>query len=126
MDIKQCRTCGEAVDDRPNKLFCSAKCKSRYHNIKAWKKREKQRKKMAIIGYTLKKHWKNRKILSKLIPSDTNTTEVSQKVLNKAGFDFFCVTGFEDIEDQDQSLFFVYDYSFVFIDLQNIKITYHG
>lgn len=126
MDIKQCKTCGESVDDRPNKLFCSAKCKSRYHNIKAWKKREKQRKKMAIIGYTLKKHWKNRKILKKLIPPDASTLEVSKKELKNAGFDFYYITGYKPTENNDQSILFVYDYSLTYIDLQTIKITYHG
>lgn len=112
-----CLECGIEKTGRLGKKYCSEKCKSIFNNRIAKAKRDKLKEKTTLTDQVHHILWRNRLILQHF----ENEDQVILKELERYGFRTNFITQFT-LQDDRQSHFHVYDYSYYFIDENTLKI----
>ena len=77
--VKKCNECGEAMNGRSDKRFCSDLCRNVYHNRERISQTQKIREVNTILS-------RNRRILKQCLES--RSTKIPLSYLYKNGFDF--------------------------------------
>ena len=103
MKKRKCPVCGEIMQGRKDKVYCSLKCKSTFHYEKA----REQEQFYFEVDAQLKT---NRKILKQF--NKTGKTTLRREVLHKLGFNPNYFTHYWKSKNGDVYLF-VYDYGFL-------------
>jgi predicted nucleic acid-binding Zn ribbon protein len=112
---RHCMNCGKTLSGRPDKLFCSQRCKNEWHNrINGMEKRRRDRT-FAIL-------WKNYKILELMADSGMRETDMSS--LSACGFNPDFITGFRKLRN-GRADYFCFDiaYNKTEARLYNIRRT---
>lgn len=113
--LKICPVCEiEYEARRLNQTYCSIQCKARFNNYKS------KNKKLTYAAVTEKKNkilWKNREVLSRY-----DGQEVSVETLLDLGFKLRYVTNFYLDQKIKKNVMVVYDYAYIFINENTIKI----
>lgn len=105
MKLRKCKECETPFSGRPEKIFCSVKCKSDYH-------RELRRKTAKAVLDINKILARNRSILFELMGEKAIQKKVLRINLEKKKFNFKYHTHFNE-NNQGKTYFFCYDYAWM-------------
>lgn len=117
--FEKCMNCDRTLDGRPNRKFCTATCKSRYHNKSAWESRMIDKAIRDITGEAHDILWENRNILVQLL--EEGKEQLTKEELEELGFEFNYLTNFSK-KDNKTNLLHIYDCGYYFLDNENVKI----
>ena len=109
--VKKCNECGEAMNGRSDKRFCSDLCRNVYHNRERISQTEKIREVNIILS-------RNRRILKHCLEGRSSKVPVSY--LYKCGFDFNYFT--HQVKDLQGELV-VFCYELGYQQMENDKIA---
>lgn len=115
---RSCRLCKSAFSGRVDKLFCSVTCKSQYH-IKLNKVTMDAASRIDRILH------RNRSILLEIMGKDSNEKRVNRAILDSKKFNFSYITQYF-IDSQNEFVNFIYDFSWVLTDNQEVLIRRIG
>ncbi len=115
---RSCRLCKSAFSGRADKLFCSVTCKSQYH-IKLNKVTMDAASRIDRILH------RNRSILLEIMGKDSTEKRVDRAILDSKKLNFSYITQFY-VGTQNELVNFVYDYSWVLSDEQEVLIRRIG
>ena len=111
-DERFCMNCGARLAGRPDKLFCSARCKNEWHNrIKGDEKRRRERIFSILCN--------NYKILDTMIALEEHNPLISS--LENAGFRPGYITGFRHLKGRNEYHCFDISYNKTEAHLYNIR-----
>lgn len=111
---RKCKVCKTGVSGRSDKIFCSVKCKSNY----AYKLREVTN---LATSATDKILHRNRSILVEMMGTNKVQSKIEREILVATDFNFRYHTQTR-INDQGQTVTFVYDFSWMIFSDQEILI----
>lgn len=109
-----CKLCKTGVSGRSDKMFCSIKCKSDY----GYRLREVTTLATTAIDKILHR---NRSILLEVMGKNTIQSKIKREILDAKKFNFSYHTQTR-INDQGQTVTFVYDFSWMIFSDQEILI----
>jgi hypothetical protein len=115
---RACRLCKSAFSGRADKLFCSVTCKSQYH-IKLNKVTMDAASRIDRILH------RNRSILLEIMGKESMQKQVNRAILDSKKFNFSYVTQFY-VGAQNELVNFIYDFSWVLSDDQEVHIRRIG
>jgi predicted nucleic acid-binding Zn ribbon protein len=115
-NVRQCLECGERIQGRMDKRFCTDQCRSSHHN----KQRRTSLEVCSQINYRLRK---NHKILSKLVRKAP--VSVTRDTLLSQGFHFEYITQ-AVVGEGGLGCWMVYDYGYRSVDDQVYELRYIG
>lgn len=113
MSAKECLECGHQIFGRADKKFCSDACRSTFNN----RARPSLPRLVQKINKTLIKNWE---VLSELNPAETN--KVTQKQLQKKGFDFEYFTQVYQTKE-GKKYHFCYDQGYLLLGDQYVLLV---
>ena len=106
--VRECQACGTTFEcNHRNTRYCSSRCRVRYNNLKATRKRERHN---LIADRHTETHWKNREVLIEYAGKD-----VPLSTLKGEGFDYKFVTAWEQqhVDGKLRMIFYVFDCRFL-------------
>jgi hypothetical protein len=106
-----CCVCGDLITGRPNKKYCSIKCKNLYNNNK--NAQENYSKYVRSINNAL---LKNRRILGSLLTEDSSMIRITRDNLHKRGFRF---KFFTHTHTTKTGRHFIYCYDLAYMSIDN-------
>lgn len=115
---RSCRLCKSSFSGRVDKLFCSVTCKSQYH-IKLNKVTMDAANRIDRILH------RNRSILLEIMGKDSNQKLVNRAILDSKKFNFSYTTQFY-AGNQNEVVNFIYDFSWILSDNQEVLIRRIG
>ena len=107
-----CLNCGTRLVGRPDKLFCSARCKNCWHNRISGEEKRRRDRVLSIL-------WKNYKILETMLELEESAPEI--QALENAGFHPAYITGFRRLKARNEFHCFDISYNKTETRLYNIR-----
>lgn len=111
---KKCKMCPNTFTGRSDKIFCSAKCKTSYHEKLAKVTHQATIKIDKILH-------RNRSILLEIMGKNGNQKKVSRVLLDSKKFHYGYLTHFH-INSQNKMVYYVYDFSWMMFSDQEVLI----
>lgn len=115
-NLRQCLECGDRIQGRMDKRFCTDQCRSSHHN----KQRRFSLEVCSQINYRLRK---NHKILSKLVRKAPVSVHRDTLLSQGFHFDYFTQAG---IGEGGKECRMVYDYGYRCVGEQVYELRYIG
>lgn len=114
MDIRKCKMCKSEISGRRDKIFCSVRCKSDYH--------EKLLKVTLTASERIDKilH-RNRSILLELMGKNGIQKKIPKIELDKKKFNYTYITNYH-VNVQNKTVHYVYDFSYLIFSDQEVLI----
>lgn len=118
MDIRKCKMCKTEISGRRDKLFCSVRCKSDYH--------EKLSKVTLTASERIDKilH-RNRSILLELMGKNGIQKKIPKIELDKKKFNWTYITHYH-INNQGKEVRYLYDFSYIIFSDQEVLLKRVG
>jgi hypothetical protein len=111
-----CTVCDFPLFGRSDKVFCSLRCKNKYHS--SIRKSTK-----SVTNETIKVLYRNHQILTELMGENCSKYEISKLVLQRKGFDFDVISGIE--QNKFGYKLNVFDFSWYLSKNSNIVIYFN-
>lgn len=107
-----CMNCGRTLSGRPDKLFCSTRCKNEWHNRISGEEKRRRERVFSILC-------KNYRVLEMMIELEEHNPVISS--LENAGFRPEYITGFRHLRGRDEYRCFDITYNKTEARLYNIR-----
>lgn len=114
MDTRKCKMCKSQITGRRDKIFCSVRCKSDYHE----RLKDVTNKASDRIDKILHR---NRSILLEIMGKNGVQKKVKRELLDNKKFHFGYITHYH-INSQNKFVNYVYDFSWMLFSDQEILI----
>lgn len=111
---RKCKMCPNTIVGRSDKIFCSARCKTSYHE-----KLEKVTK-IATLKIDNILH-RNRSILLEILGKNLTYKKIARAILDSKKFHFGYITHYH-INSQGKMVHYVYDFSWMIFSDQEVVI----
>ena len=111
---RKCRLCQELFTGRRDKLFCSVKCKTSYHEQLSQVTFEASKRIDKILH-------RNRSILLELMGKEGKQKKLYKKILDAKKFNWTYITHYH-INSQNKTVHYVYDFSWMIFSDQEVLI----
>lgn len=112
--LRKCKMCSNKIIGRSDKIFCSDKCKTSYH--------EKLAK--VTLRATLKIDkilHRNRSILLEILGKTIQSKKVPRQILDAKKFNWTYITHYH-VNSQNKTVHYVYDFSWMIFSDQEVLI----
>lgn len=110
----KCKMCNKMVRGRSDKLYCSSRCKSNYHN-------KLQRSTAKVTAEIDKILHRNRNILIEIMGENKTKIMVEKLKLDQNKFNYSYFTGMH-INKNNKEVYNVYDFSYLIFSNQEILL----
>lgn len=113
--MKQCKICKTKIVGRSDKIFCSIKCKSFYHQKLSSVTNDATKRIDTILH-------RNRSILLEIMGKNKHQIKINKILLDKKKFNYSYVTGYY-LNSKNKMYNYVYDFSWMIFS-ENIVHIY--
>jgi len=118
MDTRKCKICKTIISGRRDKVFCSVRCKSDYHE-KLNKVTQKASERIDKILH------RNRSILLEILGKDATQKKVLRTIIDAKKFNWTYITHYH-VNSQSKTVHYVYDFSWMIFSDQEVLIKRVG
>ncbi|MFZ1750245.1 MAG: hypothetical protein WAU01_08645 [Saprospiraceae bacterium] len=111
---RKCKMCKTSISGRRDKVFCSVRCKSDYHEKLTKVTREASERVDKILH-------RNRSILLEIMGKSSIQKKVVKAILDSKKFHFGYITHYH-LNAQNKMVHYVYDFSYIVFSDQEVLI----